>query len=322
MHVFIDTTNIVKLEEAKSNIKCQKIMFASASHEFRTPLNAIMHSFRFIGHQFDSFLKSVRQIQNENLIMIDKTAERIQKFIEIGKNSSTLLLSLIEDILDLSKIEAGTFIVNNFYFSLSELFEEVNGIFAYQCQQKRIEFEVTIQREPQIVEVFSDKGRLKQILLNLISNALKFTFEGSISWSATQEVKDGDKILIFKVKDTGIGIKENHKPRLFQLFGMISESREHNPNGTGIGLTIWKKYWEKMGGGIKLDSIYNVGTTVTFWVPFVEPNLYQNEDIGKDAFESENYLIANESLNTLRRERYMVLEKGIWESASRAINMK
>jgi signal transduction histidine kinase len=149
---------------------------------------------------------------------------------------------LVEEILDLSKIEAGTFVINNMDFRLSELTQEVQELFFYQCQQKRIQFILSIDEQLKNEEVFSDKGRLKQILLNLISNSLKFTFEGAITLEIFKEIKNSEEILTFKVIDTGIGIKEKYRPKLFKLFGMISEARNVNPNGTGIGLTICKKY--------------------------------------------------------------------------------
>ena len=108
MHVLIDTTNIAQLEEAKSNIKCQKIMFASASHEFRTPLNAIVNSFNFIKNTQKSMLDQIMKFsQNNNEVtnVVKKMNSGVEKFIRIGHNSSSLLLSLIEDVLNLSKMD-------------------------------------------------------------------------------------------------------------------------------------------------------------------------------------------------------------------------
>jgi two-component system, OmpR family, sensor kinase len=112
MHVFIDTTGVLRLEEEKRNLKYQRIMFVSVSHEFRTPLNVIINSFEFIEDQFSYILSFLKNSQNKELRKIERNVERIKKFVEIGINSSTLLMNLIEDILDLSKIEAGTFVIN------------------------------------------------------------------------------------------------------------------------------------------------------------------------------------------------------------------
>ena len=269
MHVFIETTNIVKLEEAKNNIKCQKIMFASASHEFRTPLNAIMNSYQFIASTLDIVLHEYQNVKllPKNKLIVDKNCERIQKFIKMGKNSSILLLALIEDILDLSKMEAGTFSINNTLFLISDLIEEIHDIFIIQCQQKKILLKFDIPQDLENEHIYSDESRIKQILLNLMSNAVKFTFSGSISISMAIETRRGMKVLVTKVTDTGMGIKEKDKPKLFSMFGMISQAKSVNPNGSGIGLTICQKYVDRLGGEITLESEYKKGTTVTFWLP-------------------------------------------------------
>ena len=269
MHVFIETTNIVKLEEAKNNIKCQKIMFASASHEFRTPLNAIMNSYQFIASTLDIVLHEYQNVKlpPKNKLVVDKNCEKIQKFIKMSKNSSILLLALIEDILDLSKMEAGIFSINNTLFLVSDLIEEIHDIFIIQCQQKKILLKFDIPQDLENEHIYSDESRIKQILLNLMSNAVKFTFSGSISISMAIETRRGMKVLVTKVTDTGLGIKEKDKPKLFSMFGMISQAKSVNPNGSGIGLTICQKYVDRLGGEITLESEYNEGTVVTFWVP-------------------------------------------------------
>lgn len=127
MHVFIDTTDIIKLQEANNNIKLQRIMFASSSHEFRTPLNAIINSYDFIAENYrevESYLPESQELDAHRL--------EITKFLKIGKNSSTLLLALVEDILDLSKIEAGTFKVNLAPFNIVDLLKEVHMLFSNQ----------------------------------------------------------------------------------------------------------------------------------------------------------------------------------------------
>ena len=269
LHVFIDTTNILKLEEAKNNIKCQKIMFASASHEFRTPLNAIINSYQFIGDIFDKIMQSIT-VENVMKKTVKTQSDRIKKFIKMGNNSSILLLALIDDILDLSKMEAGTFTIHNDDFSIGVLLDEVEDIFNTQCEQKGIRFNIDIGDEVDGAHLWSDKGRIKQVLLNLISNAVKFTFAGSITITVRKEVRDNNCVVVFVISDSGIGIKDDDQKQLFSLFGMISEVQVLNPNGTGIGLTVCQKYVEKLGGTIKLESKYGKGTDVTFWIPNIE----------------------------------------------------
>lgn len=127
MHVFIDTTDIIKLQEANNNIKLQRIMFASSSHEFRTPLNAIINSYDFIAENYREVEIHLPESQE-----LDAHRLEITKFLKIGKNSSTLLLALVEDILDLSKIEAGTFKVNLAPFNIVDLLKEVHMLFSNQ----------------------------------------------------------------------------------------------------------------------------------------------------------------------------------------------
>ena len=165
----------------------------------------------------------------------------------MGLNSSILLLSLIEDILDLSKIDAGTFSINISNFNLSDLIDEVYDVYHFQCLEKKLRLEVDI--EPCLEQFFisSDRGRIKQVLLNLISNSFKFTFEGMIKLSISIIRVRRKEYINFIVEDTGIGIKQEDQDKLFKLFGMIKneESKENrnlnlNPNGCGIGLNVCK----------------------------------------------------------------------------------
>ena len=266
LHVFIDTTNIIKLEEAKNNIKCQQIMFTSASHEFRTPLNAIVNSYQFIGDMFEDVVGVFQKPSSskKDYKFIVETATRTRKFIKMGKNSSILLLALVEDILDLSKMEAGTFKVNCCDFKIGELIDEVHDIFSMQCEQKMIRLCIDVDPCLEVMPLWSDKSRIKQVLLNLMSNSVKFTFEGSITLSVSVQ---SDSFVEFWVEDTGIGIKQEDLSKLFILFGMIADSENLNSNGTGIGLTVCQKYLNKLGGSIQLESRFGEGTRVKFWIP-------------------------------------------------------
>ena len=156
----------------------------------------------------------------------------------MGLNSSILLLSLIEDILNLSKIDAGTFSINVSTFSLTELVDEVYDIYHFQCLEKRLRLEVDIEPCLEQFHILSDRGRIKQVLLNLISNSFKFTFQGMIKLSISIIRVRSKEYINFIVEDTGIGIKDKDQDKLFKLFGMINneESKENqysslNPNG-------------------------------------------------------------------------------------------
>jgi len=134
MHVFINITDIVKLNEAQNNIRSQRIMFASASHEFRTPLNAISTSFDFADYQMKNLLEILKRksLDHNEIMMVNKCKIKAENFIKMGRNSSTLLLALIDDILDLSKMDAGTFKININEFEVSPLLHEVYSIFQNQ----------------------------------------------------------------------------------------------------------------------------------------------------------------------------------------------
>lgn len=125
--------------------------------------------------------------------------------------------------------------------------------------QKGLKLDLAISKKLQEVLIESDKLRIRQILLNLLSNSLKFTFKGSISVNAKLYKTHDDDFVEVKVKDTGIGIKEEDKPKLFKLFSQLSDQRI-NPNGSGIGLTISRKYLEKLGGEILAESQEGEGT--------------------------------------------------------------
>lgn len=198
---------------------------------------------------------------------MDKHSSQIQKFLKIGHTSSILLLSLIEDILDLSKMEAGTFTINMGDFKPSELMDEVHEIFTLQAKQKGIKLISQVDKILKDLTITSDKGRLKQVFLNLISNSLKFTFKGNITVSAKAKQTIEGNFIQFSVADTGVGIKKEDQKRLFKLFGMAKNDRGLNPNGCGIGLTVCKRYIEKLGGQIKLSSVYQKGTTTRFTIP-------------------------------------------------------
>ena len=290
MHVFIDTTDIIKLEEANNNIRCQRIMFASASHEFRTPLNAISNSIEFIESTRKDLIKELAEVEYNhninreglNLATLKMKLNHMQRFVSMGSNSCILLLSLIDDILDLSKLEAGTFKIQKNDFYVSEVLQQVYDIFDYQCLSKKLKLELHIEPELKKIMISSDKSRLKQVLLNIISNSYKFTFKGFISINV-KLIEQGDKEFIeFCIQDSGIGIKREDQKSLFKLFSMVNDDRNINPNGSGIGLTVSKRYVEKLGGEIHLKSQYGVGTNVRFTIEIqrviVDHNPFEDDD--------------------------------------------
>ena len=192
-----------------------------------------------------------------------------EKFFRICKISTTSLMSLVEDILDLAKFEAGTFSLNEQPFSIRSLVQDIEYVFEFQWAQKGIYFNVDVEHSI-LHEIFSsDVGRIKQILNNLISNAFKFTQQGGITLHISSKSKfdassfERVRYLEFEVSDTGVGIPSKDIPRLFKMFGMANKHLgKINSNGTGLGLTISKKLVESLGGKISLKSKINIGTDV------------------------------------------------------------
>lgn len=160
LQMFIDTTQITMLEEAKAQSSYQRQMLSNVSHEFRTPLNAMCLSLQLMKKEVQGDLK---------------------KYHSIASSSCDILSALVEDILDFSKIEAGVFEIEQTVFKFQDLFEEVHGIFEMQAQRKRIRLNFEIEDLFVNLQIKTDKKRLKQVLMNLISNALKFTDRGSIN---------------------------------------------------------------------------------------------------------------------------------------------
>jgi len=293
--VFIDVSDIILLKRAKEDIQAQKVMFASVSHEFRTPLNAILNSYRFIQTSNDTVVKELKDetamsASVMRMNMMQKT-ETMRKFISMGLNSSIMLLSLIEDILDLSKMDSGTFTVSKDFFEVENLVSQVKEVFQYQCKMKKLQLNIEIDPSLKGLQVYSDQGRIKQILMNLISNSFKFTFKGSISIKVKSIDNENGEFIKFTVEDTGIGIKKDDQSKLFKLFGMISHKKKSiNPNGCGIGLTVSKKYVEKLGGEIDLKSEFGKGTSINFTID-LKRNSDSKEEIKQDSRNSRDSLV-------------------------------
>ncbi|CAI2387204.1 unnamed protein product [Moneuplotes crassus] len=271
MHVFTDMTHVKNLEHEKAINKCLHLIFSSVSHEFRTPLNAFKHSIGFMKNSYQNLQKLA--VNNRGDGRLQESDEMFNKFHKIASISSTTLLSLVEDILDLAKIKSGTFSLNIDSFRLKELMNEIDYIFEFQCAQKKLDFEISyINCCPETIAV-SDIGRVKQILINLISNCFKFTQCGGISVKICElrelEMQTFESHSYFKfiVEDTGIGIAKENQKNLFQIFGKLDQDDKNiNGKGTGLGLNICKKLVEALGGTIELTSEETKGTEVTFTI--------------------------------------------------------
>ncbi|MCI5057176.1 MAG: response regulator [Flavobacteriales bacterium] len=235
------------IELMKAKVAEQNFL-ANMTHEIRTPLNAITG--------FTELLL------NENL------NEKQRDYLRKIKISSDILTSVIGDILDFSKIRRGLITFNKERFNLKLLLEESISIHEFNANKKGIQ--LTLEIDPKIPSALTgDTIRLKQILLNLIGNAVKFTSEGYVSLNVVLKGKTSEKVdLLFTISDTGIGIAEDDIPKIFQQFKQAKDSTAIKYGGTGLGLSIVKKLIEFQGGTIDVRSKEHVGTTFTVTMRF------------------------------------------------------
>jgi signal transduction histidine kinase len=247
-------------------------MFSSISHELRTPINAFSNAIeiiKFCSKKIQENFITGRTLDAKMLTLIDKNTE-------IASVSSNLLLNLTEDILDFAKIEAGIFTLNPSKFLIQTFIGDIRFIFDHQWRAKGINFIIEWDDELLQSQFTSDSGRIKQILINLISNSFKFTNHGYIKVVITSFIKRGfewnRRFLKFKVEDTGIGISEEDQSHLFKMFGIAHKPRDDfKMRGTGLGLTITRKLVKLLGGKIILKSEVDKGTTVSFNVKEAKP---------------------------------------------------
>ena len=232
-----DITEVVKAKERAQSAKKMKSMFlANMSHEIRTPLNAILG--------FTQLLE-----KNKNL------DEETQKYLRIINSSANTLLKIINDILDLSKMESKNITFDNKEFNPNKVFFDIAYLFLAKAKEKNIDYKIEIDNLPECIK--SDEDRLKQVLANLIGNAIKFTHEnGKITLSIKVIQEDETKVkLKFSVKDSGIGISKEKQKEIFKAFSQADDSITRKFGGTGLGLTISSKIVKKLGGVIEINSI-------------------------------------------------------------------
>lgn len=221
--------------------KHQRVYLASVVHDIRTPLNGIL-----------GMIEMIEEVVKDS---------SVSHFISAARASAKLLLFLTYDITDFSQIEAGIITINQMSWQPEQIVDEIIQLLEFSFQRKGIQLSKCVSANvPQMI--LSDKNRYMQILLNLIGNALKFTFRGHVLIKL--EYSTDSDWLITSVEDTGIGVKEEDLPNLFRLFGKIKDNANINPTGVGMGLMICKRLTELMGGVIKVTSVYNIGTTFTF----------------------------------------------------------
>ncbi|MFB3388420.1 response regulator [Flavobacterium sp. LAR06] len=236
-----------KSEALELTTRYKSEFLANMSHELRTPLNSILLLSRLLS-------------ENNNKSMVPEEIE----FAKVIQSSGNSLLGLIDEILDLSKIEAGKMDLEFLDVSTKEITDNLWNLFSHVAKEKNIKFEIIAKEAPIVIK--TDKMRLEQILKNLISNAIKFTDKGSVSLEIKVNTDD-DKIICFIVKDTGIGIPLGKQPLIFEAFQQADGSTKRKYGGTGLGLSISRELAKLLRGEIILHSKENEGSTFTLCVP-------------------------------------------------------
>ncbi|MCH2547208.1 MAG: PAS domain-containing protein [Alphaproteobacteria bacterium] len=276
--------SIVKAQKAAEAANLAKSEFlANMSHEIRTPMNAIIGLSTILA-------------RSEGL------SDDQQEFIKTLRLSADSLLELINDLLDISKIEARSIELEKIPFDIVQTIEEISNMMEMRAQEKGLSFTTSIVCRPE-PQLMGDPARLKQVVLNLCSNAVKFTESGNIDvgLSCLPADNENKQIVTITVKDTGIGIAEDKQEMIFQQFVQADSSINRKYGGTGLGLTITKALTEIMDGTLELESVEGEGATFTLTVPFTigkrenmektldNPTYTPSEKTGKRVLIVEDY---------------------------------
>lgn len=249
-------------EKAEKSDHLKSAFLANMSHEIRTPLNAILG--------FSNLLKNASFSEEEK-----------NEYIEIIREKGYHLLKLIDDIIDISKIEAGYMDVDFKETDLNTLLNNTYKVFSEELAKnnKQDDIELILENkkfESNNSKIITDESRLRQVIFNLLSNATKFTEKGHIKFGCKKEMNT----LLFFVEDTGIGIESEKQPYVFNRFMQVFEGKDKLYGGTGLGLSISQKIVEMLGGKIWLNSKMNKGTTFSFTIPY-KTNNEDNQTINK-----------------------------------------
>lgn len=261
-------------EMADAANKAKSNFLANMSHEIRTPINTVLGM--------------------DEIILREATDVQIKGYAENIRDAGTTLLSLVNDLLDFSKIECGKMEILPVEYEIANVLTEVINMIEIKAANKKLEFKAIVAEDMPYL-LFGDEIRLKQVITNLLTNAVKYTEDGSVILKVDwKEAGDSSVSLIVSVIDTGIGIKEEDLSRLFVSFERIEEKRNRNIEGTGLGISITKELLELMNSSLNVRSEYGVGSTFSFTL---KQGIRDRKPIGKFR---EKYAYSNEKSKKYR----------------------
>lgn len=256
-------------QEIEELNQAQNRFFSSMSHEIRTPINTI--------------------IGLNEMILRETTSDEIAADAKDIQTASKMLLALINDILDMSKMESGKMDIVPVSYHVGDMLSEIVNMIWVRTKEKGLEFHIDVdQKMPS--QLLGDEVRIKQILINVLNNAVKYTAEGSITLSIQcRRQEHGRAQIVYSVADTGMGIKKENIPYLFSAFKRVDEEKNRHIEGTGLGLSIVKQLVDLMGGDISVNSVYTKGTTFIITIP---QEIVSEEEIGNIDIEARHAINA------------------------------
>lgn len=227
--------------------KMQNNFFSSMSHEIRTPINTI--------------------IGLNEMILRENVSDEVAEDAKNIQNASKMLLALINDILDMSKMESGKMDIVPLTYNAGDMLSDIVNMIWIRAKEKGLEFHIDIDQSMPS-QLFGDEVRIKQVLINVLNNAIKYTNEGSVTLSIQcQKIENGTAQIVYSIADTGIGIKKENIPYLFSAFKRVDEEKNRYIEGTGLGLSIVKQLVNLMEGDIAVNSVYTKGSTFVITLP-------------------------------------------------------